>query len=271
MPEEPETSRELAARLLRLDRAGRALADRSSAGPAAVAEIEDALQQLLETLGAADPEAAGAVRLRSSLPVPVRIFYLDRPAVSGPEPGWVEEDGIDCGPVDAFWRGMKEHGWPGLSAAPGLCAQPLATSGPPSAPGAYSVAGLAVIRKGRAALVINLGYHLSAVVASCGDGADGDCVLFRHAGGGAPGVRRARRVRLIADLLADLGFVSTVRDDLLHAVLTGAGAPALEDALRKLGRIVLATKQLDMALSSDALTEWYAEDIRRRIGLGGAA
>jgi hypothetical protein len=39
------------------------------------------------------------------------------------------------------------------------------------------------------------------------------------------------------------------------------------DRLRLLGRLTMLTKQLDMALSNDEITRWYAEDFARSLGL----
>jgi hypothetical protein len=39
------------------------------------------------------------------------------------------------------------------------------------------------------------------------------------------------------------------------------------DKLRMLGRITMMTKQLDMALSNDAIAKWYTEDFAKKLGL----
>ena len=39
------------------------------------------------------------------------------------------------------------------------------------------------------------------------------------------------------------------------------------EKLRLLGRVTMLTKQLDMALSNDAITDWYMEDFAKKLGL----
>ena len=39
------------------------------------------------------------------------------------------------------------------------------------------------------------------------------------------------------------------------------------EKLELLGRITLMTKQLDMALSNDAIADWYLNDFMKRLGL----
>jgi len=84
--------------------------------------------------------------------------------------------------------------------------------------------------------------------------------------GGASRERRVRRVGLMADILEAMGF-----DNYGTAIFsTRNSAPrrrAVRDRLRSIGRLTVLTKQLDMALSGDALTRWYTEDIAKKLGL----
>jgi hypothetical protein len=36
-----------------------------------------------------------------------------------------------------------------------------------------------------------------------------------------------------------------------------------------LGRITMMTKQLDMALSNDAIAKWYTQDFAKKLGMEG--
>jgi hypothetical protein len=69
------------------------------------------------------------------------------------------------------------------------------------------------------------------------------------------------------DLLTKAGFEHACRGDFLDTSFTYADEAVIADRLRLLGRLTMLTKQLDMALSNDSLTEWYTGDIALKLGL----
>ena len=79
-----------------------------------------------------------------------------------------------------------------------------------------------------------------------------------------------RRIRLICDLLRRMGFETASQADFMDATLAYQDAGTLVHRLGLLGRLNIMTKQLDMALSNDAVTQWYTDDFARRMGLGEA-
>jgi hypothetical protein len=76
------------------------------------------------------------------------------------------------------------------------------------------------------------------------------------------------------DLLSRMGFEHASRGDFLDTSISYADQAAIADRLRLLGRLTMLTKQLDMALANDSVTQWYVEDFARNLGLesesGGA-
>jgi hypothetical protein len=76
-----------------------------------------------------------------------------------------------------------------------------------------------------------------------------------------------RRIRLIKDVLNELGFEHEGKGDFLDTRLTYQGADRVCNALFKLGQLTMLTKQLDMALASDDVTEWYTQQIKQRLEL----
>jgi hypothetical protein len=67
-----------------------------------------------------------------------------------------------------------------------------------------------------------------------------------------------------------MGFEHSSQGDFLDAILSYQDAPALIHRLRLLGRINIMTKQLDMALANDAVTQWYTDDFLKKLGLEDA-
>mgnify|MGYP001816059463 FL=1 len=71
------------------------------------------------------------------------------------------------------------------------------------------------------------------------------------------------------ELLSRLGFEHASRGDFLDTSFSYGNEAATADRLRLLGRLTMLTKQLDMALSNDDITDWYIEDFAEKLGLGG--
>jgi hypothetical protein len=55
--------------------------------------------------------------------------------------------------------------------------------------------------------------------------------------------------------------------DALDSRITHLEQDAVLERLRLLGRLMIMTKQLDMALSNDEITEWYTGDFMKKLGL----
>jgi hypothetical protein len=71
----------------------------------------------------------------------------------------------------------------------------------------------------------------------------------------------------MVELLSRMGFRNSGKGDFLDAKVSYDGTGETMDKLRMLGRITMMTKQLDMALSNDAIAKWYTEDFAKKLGL----
>ena len=58
-------------------------------------------------------------------------------------------------------------------------------------------------------------------------------------------------------------FILTIN----HSLVTIVHLPVerIDEILVRLGRLTMMTKQLDMALSTDEIAEWYIEEFARRL------
>jgi pyruvate,water dikinase len=110
---------------------------------------------------------------------------------------------------------------------------------------------------------IRLGYHFSQVEAWVGEQINDNYVRFFFKGGGAVRDRRLRRVRLIAEILAQMDFQVRVSDDVIRALAAKYRRPQLEGTLEALGKLTAYTKQLDMAMFNEAVTDWYRDEFAR--------
>ena len=117
---------------------------------------------------------------------------------------------------------------------------------------------------------IRLGYHFSQVEAWVGDELNDNYVRFFFKGGGAVRDRRLRRVRLIGEILAKMDFRVRIADDVVRAVAAKYRRPELERTLEAMGKLTAYTKQLDMAMFNDSVTDWYRDEfVREHLGKGG--
>lgn len=211
------------------------------------------------------------LQLRSEIPLPVNILFLDRSMDDFDFKRGLDQSEIDSVPMKAFWSGMREQGWPrgpDMGEEGGLPSA-LATTAATRMDDSFAVKSYAILSKTYMMLCLHLGYHFTTVEALCTEETSKNFIRFQHKDGGASMERRIRRIRLVESLLTHLGFESTSRADFLDASLAYADADSIMEKLRLMGRISLMTKQLDMALSNDAITRWYTKDFLRTLGLEG--
>lgn len=107
-------------------------------------------------------------------------------------------------------------------------------------------------------LIMRFGYHFTLVDALAGSDSASNYCQFRFAGGGADFQGRLLRLQLIATLLERAGFTVETRGDLLDARLPAGTAADMQAPLRTLGRLLGATRLMDMTLQD-------ASDVTRSI------
>jgi len=111
---------------------------------------------------------------------------------------------------------------------------------------------------------IRLGYHLSTIEAYAGDNINDNYIRFFFKGGGAALDRRLRRVRLIGEILRHMDFNVKIIEDVVEASLMKYKRETIEEKLEIMGKFTVFTKQLDMVMYNDAITEGYIRDFVRK-------
>ena len=205
-------------------------------------------------------------RLKSSIPLSVDIIYIDQPPPGPQESRSLEEEEIASLPLKSFWEGMREQGWPktpptDLKGFITVMANDMTRGSLPE----FSENSYAILSREYMLLSLRMGYHFSTIEALCTDTESKNYIRVQYKEGGAPLDRRTRRIKILVALLAQMGFESSSQGDFLDALLTYRTRPAILSRLRQLGRISLMTKQLDMALSNDAIAQWYVEDLKKKL------
>jgi len=104
-----------------------------------------------------------------------------------------------------------------------------------------------------------VGYHFGAVDAYCSELRSRNYVSFRFKGGAADDGRRARRCELIGEILKRLDFQIEWNGDLVNARLLKFPRDVTLRRLDQVGRLIVATRQLDMRLGPGSPIAWYAD------------
>jgi pyruvate,water dikinase len=205
------------------------------------------------------------LKFRSDLPIDINIIYIDRDMAALGKRMIAEHD-LESDPMAAFWNGIKEEGWPSRPWTVRR-AHVKGTDRSDNDRHTYSESSFAVLSREYMILSLAMGYHFTSIEAMCTDSPGKNYISMQYKDGGASLDRRIRRIKLLARILSRLGFAQHRKGDFLHSILSYQDREEIEKKLFILGRLTLMTKQLDMALSSDAVTDWYTQDFMSKLGL----
>ena len=208
-------------------------------------------------------------RLKSEIPLAVNIIYIDRGIPENEKDRWIDEKKIGSVPMDSFWRGVLHEGWPALAKPLNMKGffGVLATTMTRSEDERFSEKSFAILSNEYMILSLRMGYHFSTIEAMVTNEENKNYIRMEFKDGGANIERRIRRIRLLTDILTKAGFENYSKGDFLDSRLSYQDAQSTRDALYLLGRLTVLTKQLDMALSNDAITKWYTNDFLKKLGM----
>lgn len=202
--------------------------------------------------------------LHAGIPMEAHVLDIDRGLLRNRKK--VTLDDINSIPFHSFVKGLKDMRWPHEkpAAAQGIRGM-LATSAVTSGEADEKVISksYAIISGNYMNFSLKLGYHFSMVEAYACDNINDNYIKFFFKGGGASPDRKLRRVRLITQLMKKMDFRVTVTDDVVNAMLTKYRLADMETRLEIMGRLTVYTKQLDMAMFNDAVTDMFVEDFAR--------
>lgn len=205
-------------------------------------------------------------QLKSVLPLPVHVLNLDEPEIPGRKQVY-DDNSLPSEPMQMFWNGMLQEKWP--FAHPDPTRLQVARDKDAGLPveEQFTEHSFAVIRKEYMLASLRLGYHFTSVEAELCDDSNRNFIRVHYKGGGAADERRRRRISLLEELLDRMGFEHTVKSDFIDCRAQFLPREQAELNLQRVGRLVMLTKQLDMALSNERITRWYIEDFARKLDL----
>lgn len=224
---------------------------------------EKAVQEMFATGDRRFAGKRGAYRLVS--PVPMLCYVLDVGDGMDPAPGkkrQVRVENIFSIPFRALWQGLTHPDihWSHVSHFNWADYDRIVMSGGIISADSAQFASYAVVSRDYLNLNLKFGYHFVILDSLCGESIKDNYILFRFTGGGADFYQRSLRAEFLRRVLDRFQFRVTVTGDLIDAQYQGAEAAAIEEKLERLGRLLGATRLLDMRLKDASMVDDCVEE-----------
>ncbi len=219
-------------------------------------------EKAMQTMFSLGEKGSGRSKKKLVTDVPLAIHLLDvgeglcRDAWNKDS---VTIDEICCQPFRALWKGLAHPGidWQSHSHFDWKRSDEIVLSGGfLFGTDAGEFASYAIMSKDYLNFNIRFGYHFTLVDTICGEDARTNFCLIRFAGGGGAWAGRFLRLEFLEMVFSRLGFEVTVKADLLDAKMVEVEEKELVAVLDMLGRLLGATKLMDMVLREE-------EDVQR--------
>ncbi|WP_321494674.1 PEP/pyruvate-binding domain-containing protein [uncultured Desulfobacter sp.] len=206
----------------------------------------------------------GARQLISGLPM---LFYvLD--VGSGNESGLIfpsEKNAVlgmeelVCIPMKALFKGMSHPDicWDEASHFDWESYDKIVMAGGIISADSPQFGSYAVVSRTYMNLNLRFGYHFVILDCICTHPREENYILFRFSGGGGNSGGRWRRAAFIAGVLEKIGFITQVTSDLIDGRVMGVDETRIQEILDLTGRLLGATKLMDMYLKEEADVEEY--------------
>ncbi|QER42689.1 hypothetical protein F1847_08025 [Thermodesulfobacterium sp. TA1] len=196
--------------------------------------------------------------------LPIQILILDiEDGLKDPQKKHITLEDIQSKPLLAVLKGMLNIKWPEpppIDAKGFLGLIFTTTITPEEELLAMGEKSFCIITQNYLNLSIRMGYHFSIIETYIGENINDNYIKFFFKGGGAEGLRRLRRLKIFEEVLKRLGFCVKIEEDVLEARLTKYEEREILETLEVLGKLTAYTKQLDVALYADLITQKYIED-----------
>ena len=205
----------------------------------------------------------GAKKLISD--IPMQIYLLDVGEGLGKkafEKKEVQTDDIQSVPLLAVWKGLNHPDiqWSQFSHFNWEEYDRIVMSGGIISANSAQLASYAVISREYLNLNLKFGYHFVILDTVCGERTSENHVLFRFAGGGGDIHGRSLRAQFLCKILERLEFDVNKKSDLVDARFMDARKEKIVEKLDMLGRLLGATRLMDMYLKQEGQVDAFVEE-----------
>ena len=184
---------------------------------------------------------------------------------------YIDLDNINSAPMLALWEGMIAIPWQGppTASAKSFFSVVAQSASNPDLEITSSTLRMTrnyfMIDRDYCNLQASFGYHFCTVEAQTGDKPQENFVSFHFKGGAATMERRQLRVRMVADILAENGFIVDVKGDALSARAEELSKEESLELMHILGYIIIHTRQMDASLQGERSREFFGNMLRKGI------
>jgi len=121
----------------------------------------------------------------------------------------------------------------------------------------------AVVSREYVNINFRFGYHFVILDTICSSVKEDNHILFRFSGGGGTPEGRRLRAGFIKGILMRLGFMVQIKSDLIDAELKQARLETIQETLDYTGRLLGATKLMDMYLKENNDLEFLIDEFMK--------
>jgi pyruvate,water dikinase len=224
---------------------------------------EKAVQEMFFMGDKRSSKIKGAKKLVSDIPM---LFYVlnvgDGLRNEEENKKEISIEAVVSAPMLALWKGLShpEIHWSEFSHFDWSEFDNIVMSGGVISKESPLLASYAVISNDYLNLNMRFGYHFVILDSICADQPEENYILFRFSGGGADFYKRSLRAHFLDKILRRIEFEVEKKGDLIDAQLKGADRKTMERTLDMTGRLLGATRLMDMYLKNETMVEGFVED-----------
>jgi pyruvate,water dikinase len=165
-------------------------------------------------------------------------------------------------PLRALFKGLTHPDiqWGAFSHFDWAAHDKVVMSGGSINPDSAMFASHVIISDCYANLNLRFGYHFVVLDTVCTDEEADNYILLRFSGGGADIEKRRLRAAFLGRIFERLGFEVTRKSDLIDAKYGTAGKTEIAHTLDMVGRLLGATRLMDMYLKDETMVDAYADE-----------
>ena len=174
----------------------------------------------------------------------------------------VNIDEIQCAPMIAVLKGLNHPNiqWGDVAHFDWAEYDKIVLSGGIVSPESAMFASHAIVSHDYANINLKFGYHFVIVDALFTDQTQNNQILFRFNGGGADLSKRMLRADFLTRILKAIDFEVIQKSDLLDAEFTSADQEITAERLDMVGRLLGATRLMDMYLKDTSMVDRFVDD-----------